>query len=233
MLIVNNGAFKTGSTWLDRIVRHIVRPKPIPDRFQNPGWVHQSIAPELFEQFLSEVDATEADYVSKNHIRDGKIREVLLAQEHVRVLNITRDIRDTLVSAYYHDQRHGHASGEIADYWQDLGRRRVQQILQHHRLWNTGHSQVFVTSYEGLQASFPAHVEALATFLGVSDVDPARLAEATSFSRMRRSRPGSHMRKGIVGDWRNHLSPEILEELAEMSASSPPGVEQKREPLTS
>lgn len=129
MLIVSNGAFKSGSTWLDRLVRHIVRPTQIPDRFQNPNWVNQSVAPNLVEQFLSGVDATEIDYVSKNHVRDGQVRQLLLSYEHVRVVNITRDLRDVLVSAYYHDRREGRANGGIAAYWQGLGKRRIQGSL--------------------------------------------------------------------------------------------------------
>jgi hypothetical protein len=239
MLIVSNAPFKTGSTWLERIVRQMVDSKPetrpIPDRFRNTEWVHRSVRAELFEQFLREVDVAKHDYLSQNHTRDPNARKVLLADDRVRVLNMTRDIRDVLVSAYFHDQRHGRAKGEIADYWQKLGRRRVQQVLEHHRLWNTGHSQVFVTSYEALQTSFTSQIEALAAFIGLDDVDPEQLAEATSFSSMRRPGPKPHQRKGIVGDWRNHLSPEILDELAEIVASpsaAPPATDSAAAPAS-
>jgi sulfotransferase family protein len=222
MLIVSNGAFKSGSTWLDRIVNQLVRSRPIPREFQNPRWVHQSVTPELFERFLDEVDVSAADYLSKNHIRDERLRAVLLAHEQVRVLNVTRDLRDVLVSAYFHDRREGRADGEIAEYWDGLGRRRIQQVITHHRLWNTGHAQVFVTSYEALQASFGAQVEALAAFLGVEGVNVDDVAAATDFERMRGPATGNgerFHRKGIVGDWQNHLSPRIVAELAELAAA--------------
>lgn len=53
--------------------------------------------------------------------------------------------------------------------------------------------------------------------IGLSDDDLERLLEDHSFSRLSGRRPGkedrhAHMRKGVAGDWRNHLDAELLEE---------------------
>ena len=133
MLIVSNGAFKSGSTWFHRIASEIVSAERIPDEFQNENWMHQSVEPSLFKKFLDECDVAERDYLSKNHVRDPESRATLLASEHVRVLNITRDLRDVLVSAYFHDRREGRVDGDIDEYWEGLGGRRIDQVIEHHR----------------------------------------------------------------------------------------------------
>jgi len=218
MLIVSNGAFKSGSTWFHRIASEIVSAEPIPKEFQNPRWMHQSVEPSLFGRFLDECDVARSDYLTKNHVRDPQSRATLLSHEHVRILNITRDLRDVLVSAYFHDRREGRVDGDIDEYWGDLGRRRIDQVIEHHRLWNTGHSQVYVTSYEALKASFEAEVEALAAFLEVDDVNVEKVKLKTDFKSMRKGSKSQHTdrfhRKGIVGDWQNHLSAQVLSELA-------------------
>jgi len=227
MLIVSNGAFKSGSTWFHRIAAEIVSAKRIPDEFQNPKWKHQSVEPSLFRRFLDECNVAERDYLSKNHVRDPESRATLLSHEHVRVLNITRDLRDVLVSAYFHDRREGRFKGGINVYWNTLGRRRINQVMEHHRLWNTGHSQVYVTSYEALKASFEAEVVALAAFLGIDDVDVEEVKIKTDFQSMRQGSKSSKEkdrfhRKGIVGDWQNHLSERVLSELAAATLSRGP-----------
>jgi hypothetical protein len=199
------------------ISRELLRPEPIPDRFQNPQWRNPSIQPELFKRFLGEIDVTDRFYLSKNHIRSADLRTLLLTSENVRVLNITRDLRDVLVSAYYHDRREGGADGTIDEYWHGLGRKRITGVLKHHQIWNTGHEQVFVMSYEALQTSFVAQVEALAAFLGVEEVDVERIAQSTNFDRLHSLRP-DFFRRGIVGGWRDHLSRTIMAELTELSS---------------
>lgn len=234
MLIVSNGAFKSGSTWFHRIASEIVPTERIPDEFQNPRWMHQSVEPSLFRRFLDECDVAEHDYLSKNHVRDPESRKTLLSHEHVRVLNITRDLRDVLVSAYFHDRREGRAEGDIEVYWSALGRRRIEQVMEHHRLWNTGHSQVYVTSYEALKASFEAEVVALAAFLDIGDVDVKEVKIKTDFSSMRRGLDSqdkdSFHRKGIVGDWQNHLSDRVLSELAAATLSRGPADSEEKRP---
>lgn len=223
MLIVSNGAFKSGSTWLYRIARLLVRPRRIPKEFRDPNLVHESVAREHFERFLASAPVDRVDYVSANHVRDPGAREILLSHENVRVLNITRDLRDVLVSAYFHDRREGRIEGTIDEYWRDLGRKRIERNIAHHRLWNTGHAQVFVTSYEALHASFEFQVRALAAFLGIEAFDLEAIRAETNFDRLR-SRAKSKTddpfhRKGIVGDWQNHLTPEIVDELWQLAGA--------------
>jgi hypothetical protein len=225
VFIVSNGAFKSGSTWLWRIAKLLVSPRGIPVRFRDSNQMHQSVHPGRFESFLTDVNVSNWTYLSKNHVSDPKARAVLLEHPRVRVLNITRDIRDVLVSAYFHDRREGRAGGEISEYWKELGRTRIRNVLEHHRTWNSGHSQVFVASYESLQISFEAQVLALGAFLDVGEVDVEEIAAATDFAKLRKGKnDDAFHRKGIVGDWRNHLSAEIVAELQVLVDAEAQGV---------
>jgi Sulfotransferase family len=80
-------------------------------------------------------------------------------------------------------------------------------------------SDCLIVSYEGMRAAPAATAARLFRFLGVSDDDDvvARCVERTSFSALSGGREagaakdGSFFRKGIVGDWRSTLTPEMNE----------------------
>jgi hypothetical protein len=80
-------------------------------------------------------------------------------------------------------------------------------------------SDCMIVSYEGMRAASAATAARLFRFLGVSDDDDvvAECVERTSFSALSGGRSagvakeGSFFRKGIVGDWRSTLTPEMNE----------------------
>jgi hypothetical protein len=132
------------------------------------------------------------------------------------VLNIKRDYRDVLVSAYYHYCRTRQVKMTFDQYYRRIGRYRIVEIMEYHRAWEARDSaRIFLTSYEELQANFSAEVSRLAEFLDV-DLDAGTITairERTSFESLRRLRgqegkPEAErfFRKGIVGDWTNHFS---------------------------
>jgi hypothetical protein len=218
MLILANGAFKCGSGWQNEILRRLVRPEPIPEEFQNPKWHNSSIDPDRLPAFLSEKHHVERDFVSKNHIHHSPAARLLLDDPHVLVCTLTRDIRDVLVSAYHHDRRLGRTDTEdIEEYYWTMGQQRIDAVLNHHRFWNIGHEGVFVGSYERLHANFDAEVRSLASFIGieVSDRKVEKIHEQTSFDRVKKTGPGEHRRKGVVGDWRGTLSAAVLDDVGQ------------------
>jgi hypothetical protein len=136
VLILANGAFKCGSGWQNSILRRLVPSEPITEAFQNPEWRNPSFDPDRLPDLLGTGEHVDRDFVSKNHIQDPELARIPINDPHVRVCNLTRDLRDVLVSAYYHDQRQGRDVGrDITDYYWAPGHGRIDMVINHHRFW--------------------------------------------------------------------------------------------------
>lgn len=124
MLIVCNGAFKSGSTWVFEIVKRITGyPLPaelylnprqtLPDWKENPNGVVAAVNPEKLSELLASGMHHHKNLACKNHFRAKPQKDVLLQDSACKVVDIRRDIRDAIVSAYYHDQRVYRFSGDF------------------------------------------------------------------------------------------------------------------------
>ncbi len=234
MLVIANGAFKSGSTWIYNVAVELVRPEDLPARYLREDWSNPSIRTGMLRRLADGNDVTldpgRSDYVTKNHL--GYEYQDILDHPHIRVLNVTRDIRDVLVSAYFHHKRVESYRGSIDEYYADMGRDVVADVLRHHEAWTIRHPRLFVTSYEEMTTSFPSVVLEMADFLNmrITQRDVDRIREATDFSRLRSAEelanPGPYLRfyrRGEVGDWRNHLSDGVLADLHRLVREHPSG----------
>lgn len=224
MLIVCNGAAKSGSTWLYNIVARL-REFDWPDRkYLTSSTKHPTIRPNALADFLAREDYTTRDIITKTHYGSPQLRDLLLARPQVRVLDMERGLHDVIVSTYYDSCRREGFDGDFARfYWLD-GRNQAEYLMRYHRLWGDGHPQVFVTSFEALKADFAREAYRIADFLGVSinDDDVARLQRETDITSLREQykddpqyadtkRP--FFRKGEVGDWKNHFDERMLQDI--------------------
>jgi hypothetical protein len=229
MLVVLNGAPKGGSTWLVLIVQAMKLFQRIPDEYQDGQWSNSSISEDAIANFIDRVDYQEQDYFCKQHwFNEDKIAELdLLTVPNFKIVNIIRDVRDVLVSRYFHDLRLNLTKAEnIDDYYSALGRKNMQKYMQYHISWHSDRQtlQPFLCSYERLHDNFAEQVRELVAYLGlgetIREAEIAAIQEATSFSSRKETGDGKFFRKGIVGDWQNHLSSAIVEDLQQMSVSS-------------
>jgi len=212
MLVICNGAYKSGSTWLFRIVQEMTGYALPPERFARPGWSGTGVSPHLLKAFLDEVDYASHDYVFKAHIFYK--HHLVAKRPHVTLLNITRDIRDVVVSAFHYERMKGRYAGDdFAGYYSTRGRDVIRMVARYNRLW-TATPNTFTINYERLHDSFGDELAKLARFLGVTlkegEVD--RIHAATAIDQMRERynevSPDGQMqfyRKGEVGDWHNHF----------------------------
>ncbi len=222
MLIIANGAFKSGSTWQYRILKELTGFEDIPEAYQ-AGWINPSIDMNTIERFLNEVDITSNNYLAKNHIESIMMRDMVLKNEHVRIFNIERDIRDVLVSAYHHKMRTHDIELSFADYMAEDGFQIARHVLSYHRMWNAPQSRrYFIGSYEALHHDFENEVRAMADFLNiaVSDEQLQSIHEKTSIQQLRvayneddKSTNDRFFRKGEIGDWVNYFDESLLEQL--------------------
>ena len=216
MLIVSNGAFKSGSTWLTLVVRQIGTFLEVPAGFKNESWKNNTIDPERMAEFLGAVDLAADDYLIKAHYKpeDG-LRPLLLDTPDVKVLNVYRDPKDVMVSAYYHFRRLGKFDGTIEEFFTRRGDSLVRQLTRYHAYWDpTGaEDSIFFTTYQKLHHRFDDEIFRLGRFLGRTlSLEQIRTVRAnTQFSKLSRDTVPEEkrfFRKGVMGDWQRHLSPE-------------------------
>lgn len=219
MLIVCNGAAKSGSTWLYNIVAGLVPSQPPDSVFLTNSKKHPAIRPEQLAEYIALGEFAHRDVVTKAHYGSEALRRVLLSHPDVRVLDMTRNLYDVIVSSYYDACRRDGYAGDFRSFYWFEGRALADYLLKYHRLWGDGHAQVHVTSFEGLKENFADEVRKIGAFLGRVP-DPQRiasLAEGTRIDTLRRKynddKALPFFRKGIVGDWKNHFDDRMLADI--------------------
>jgi hypothetical protein len=224
MLVIANGTYKSGSSWLFWLLVGMTGYPFPPEQFARKGWNGTGVEPKKLRQFLDEIDRTNANHVFKAHIF---LKHDLIAQRpNVRVMHITRDIRDALVSAFYYEKMKGQCrSDNFESYYWRHGRRRARYIICYNRLWETIPNK-FVTTYEALHASFEAEVHRMADHLGISlkNGDMDRLRQTTNVESLREKyaetdHEQKFFRRGVIGDWQSHFTPDMLKDLENIEHS--------------
>jgi hypothetical protein len=212
MLVISNGAFKSGSTWIFMILRRITKFPPPPKEYLNPQWVNPSLHPEQVNNFLNNFDYSSGNYLCKNHFGSKRDRDLILCYPNVFVLGIKRDIRDVVVSAYYHHKRVEGYQESFEKYYWEKGRKVAKQVIQYNKVWDCGSDKTYISAYEDLKVNFNDEVRKIGNFLGITlDEETIDLAEKETSINVLKHR-SDHFRKGIIGDWKNYFDAEMVKD---------------------
>ncbi len=214
MLVIANGAPKSGSTWLFNIVQNIHRFSDVPEDYlldrSNPN---SEIIYERLEEFLANADYENNDYVLKNHFGHASQRDAILESSNALVINIKRDLKDALVSGYYYNMKLSEKKRSFENYYWKEGRFLADHIRRYHRVWEEKpSSRVLFVSYERLKQNTVPEVVGIARFLGfsLSETEAEAVMQATSMERLREKYNDEgeikFFRKGEIGDWKHHFS---------------------------
>lgn len=222
MIILANGAVKSGSTWLFHIARELTHFGPPPARYANPKWQSQpvySIDQSKLGTFLRDGEVVGCDMLAKNHFGGRQERDLLLSLPFLRVLNITRDIRDVVTSAYHHGRLAQKNLDDFTSYYWRRGRIVAQKVMDYQIIWDVHSTRYLCVSYEELLANFSGEVERIGLFLGQppTAADIERIYQATSPSALTANYGFSDLnryRSGTSGDWRNHFDKDCEADLA-------------------
>lgn len=223
MLVICNGAIKSGSTWLFNVLKVLTNPQDPPRHYlTNRSEKSPCIRPELLASYLASEDYRSQNFISKNHLNRPEQRNLLSQYDDVYVFDIERDPKDVIVSNYYHDCFRNGYKGSFADYYWTQGREVAGMLADYHNLWRGGHPRFYVSSYEKLHREFADEVRRIAAVLGVRiDAEAVEtVRERTSIKTLRedykedpRYAGEKFFRKGEVGDWRNHFDAGMLDDV--------------------
>ncbi|XP_042242248.1 luciferin sulfotransferase-like [Homarus americanus] len=147
-----------------------------------------------------------------------------------KVVYVCRDPRDVCISYYFHSIKLDGYQGELSDFVElFLGDMLPWSPFWSHTLhfWRLrDQDHILFIRFEEMKEDLPAVVRRVAAFLGrkVNEKEVEQLAQHCSFSTMSNNASVNHesilaidnerakdikfMRKGKVGDWKNHLTEE-------------------------
>lgn len=197
---------------------------PVPKKFQNKRWSNSSIDPSKIEEAVKELSSSTAYYSCKQHWSD---HAQLAADHKVVVLNIIRDIRDMLVSRFFHQKRIMQLGEKATFNW--FFRERTKQFLDpyvaYHEYWQSNRElnpelRYLLTSYEYMHQDAHSEVGRMLHYCGLpsDEQSVAHAVYSTSKEGIAEDKQGKgkHLRKGVVGDYQNYFDSDMEETLASM-----------------
>jgi hypothetical protein len=158
--------------------------------------------------------------------------------DRARYIYVARNPFDCAVSFYHHTRgfvkHYDFAQGSFADYFECFlsGEVDFGDYFDNVLSWldQTHRENIYLTTYESMEADIRAVVSAVACFIGFDRAvaNPRMLetiVEHSSFSSMQRDQRRwasersadmpAFVRKGVVGDWQNHFDAKQLERLCD------------------
>lgn len=153
----------------------------------------------------------------------------LLSNQPKKMIYVTRNPKDVMVSYYkFLKNTMKLIDGSFQDFFEDFLEDKLEYCpMMEHVLgfWENQSEDLLFITYEAMKADFKGVARKVASFLGKnpSEADLDKLEAHCSFGAMKSNdmvnfkaagfMDGDFMRKGIVGDWKNHFTPEMNQKL--------------------
>lgn len=146
---------------------------------------------------------------------------------------LLRDPRDRAVSFFFHQKRKGRLP-ENAEISAAHVENYIARVKKDYEGLLQASEPVHVLTYEQLSTDIEATLAALLRAIGVDD-SPAiieRMTSGAGFQSLAKRAAGdedagSHFRKGVVGDWRNALPPDLADRMVEELGTLTAAIESK------
>jgi len=210
MLIISNGSYKSGSTWLYNIIKTIVEPLPIPQEICDTGFKHPSIRFEKILEFAESIP-DELVYVSKNHLPPEKLSILLSGSKgNIKVLSISRNLEDAILSAWHHWCHEFSYNCCFQDYYWSSGRYAAMGIIQCNAYFEQLEKPWATTiQYESLLKEPNCNIKKLIEFLGdlCKNTDIDAIISLNNFESLRQKYQDKDVingkaffRKGVAGE---------------------------------
>lgn len=226
MLIICNGAFKCGSSWLHSILVEIANIKDlnvlqIPIKYTNDVNSPTAIIESRLENFLLNEDYKHTNYITKSHF----FKKSTLNQDfskYVKFIFIDRDIRDAVVSHYFHVQNQYNRKIRFSIYYYFMGRFKAYEIYLFNKRCKKFIGKNNFISFEDLVLDFENTIIKISELLEIDNITKEQIAvikERTSLKKLRgelkignvnyyptnREDNWKLFRKGKLGEWKQYF----------------------------
>ena len=241
MLIICNGTFKSGSSWLHAILIELLRIKKVPlssvpDHYTNDIHSPTKIIESKIDEFIFNESFDTHNYLTKSHF--FKISTLSSPYpDTVKFLFVERDIKDAIVSHYYHIQNKFRKQISFRMYYFFLGRYKAYEIY----LFNERCKRYFGLTnfilYHDLKNSFNIVINKLCDILQLDQLNRSemqQLIDETTIEKLReKSKIGEleyypsrrhdnwkQFRTGLEGDWKHHFSDSQLSHIEKIESGN-------------
>lgn len=213
---------KCGFNWMVGVVRKIMA--------EATGKNMESKMPPLIEFFgpdgIKVMDETPSPRFLGTHMHPDNIPSSFYTKK-TKMLVIFRNPKDTLVSFYHFSNNNPVLpSGQS---WESFYNNFMSgdvpwgSYFEHALAWDKkmDDPNVMVVTYEELKQDLSEGIRQISAFFGfaLTEAQVQQIAEGSTFSAMKQSSANAHalgniiFRKGEVGDWKNHFTPEQSREM--------------------
>ncbi len=213
MLIIANGAFKSGSTWQRDILQCILEYAKVPLKYASKKNPHL-IAERELPNFIKNEDIHARNYITKAHIYNEEIIKKIINRKDVYIFIITRSPEDAIVSHYHHIKNLKKLDFEFSKYYWKIGRYKLMQICNYQKTWKEFESaeNVYYSTFEALKRNFEGEIKGYLEFLGISGHQELinKIVEKTDINTKRKeSNRAWFFRKGITGESKDYIDSKI------------------------
>ena len=240
MLIICNGTFKSGSTWLHAIILEVLKVneiilKDVPSYYTNNINSPTTIIESKFFDFLLNEDYVQNNYITKSHYHLLKTinRDY---DSNIYFFFVERDVRDAVVSHYYHLKKKYKFIGGFRTYYLFLGKFKAFEILKFNRRYLESFGEDTFFKYSDMKNDFESVLVKISSILNLKDLskeDMNTIKKNTSISKMRSDLSSGNskyystvsegregmIRKGVIGEWLTHFSARQEKDISRLENS--------------
>jgi hypothetical protein len=208
-LVVCNGAFKSGSTWVYNIVIESVVTKSFDEKYKDK-YHEGSINIGMLKEFSSEVK--KGVFATKAHQGNSDKLKLVREDIDIKVIMIERDPRSVLLSYYHHLMRSIGVKIPYNIFYWLIGKYKLCEVSNYNRKWN-GESELDVLwlKFENLKRNPVDSIENICSFIGDDATDNYDLvAQNTTLEALRNKQKDESsklfFRGGEVAEWKKVFS---------------------------
>jgi len=237
MLIICNGAFKSGSSWLHAILVELAIVKKlnlqkVPEKYTNDINSPTTIIESQIKNFLLTEDFGLNNYLTKSHFFKKKTLRKKYSN-NVKILFIERDMRDAIVSHYFHIINKYRYKLNFSFYYFFIGRYKAFEISLFNYRCKKFRGEENFFHFSDLISDFEITVREIALSLGiteVSDQELKQIKEQTTLDKLREELKKGNInyyptnrddnwrlfREGKVGSWRKYFKDQHVKDITKI-----------------